>query len=469
MFAFLRRTRRATRIVLALVGALVLITGVLVFRRVSLWHGPARPQGLFPADGDQHTLLRGPYLQQPGPGRMIVRWRTAEPSRGMVRFGPPGQALSRSASEGGVTTDHEVNLEGLDAATSYGYAVGTADKMIASGEGFIFRTPPAAGHRGPARVLVLGDAGTASPTARQVRDVYASRFGNADVWLMLGDNAYNHGSDLEYQAALFETFRELLWRLPPWPARGNHDEAAADGHIPYFDIFTLPVRAESGGVPSATEAYYSFEHGDVHFVCLDTHGSSRHSEGPMARWLVKDLADARDRGVAFVIAFFHHPPYSKGTHDSDKERALVEVRRHLVPLMEAGGVDIVLSGHSHNYERSLLIAGHQGASDTFARAMIIDDGTPVSGVTAAPVFHKDGRGTVYVVIGSSGEPGRRFRGLDHPALPVASPEAGFVFLQTAPGRMDAQFVTAAGEVKDRFAIEKRPLTVPAAVPRASDP
>lgn len=49
------------------------------------------------------------------------------------------------------------------------------------------------------------------------------------------------------------------------------------------------------------------------------------------------------------IAFWHHPPYTKGSHDSDFETELVEMRERALPILEAAGVDMVLGGHSHSY------------------------------------------------------------------------------------------------------------------------
>ena len=74
----------------------------------------------------------------------------------------------------------------------------------------------------------------------------------------------------------------------------------------------------------------------------------------MHAWLADDLDDARARGKRWLFAYMHHPPYSRGTHDSTAETDLIELHDNLVPLFEAKGVDMVLTGHSHNYERSFL-------------------------------------------------------------------------------------------------------------------
>ena len=67
----------------------------------------------------------------------------------------------------------------------------------------------------------------------------------------------------------------------------------------------------------------------------------------------------------WIVAYWHHPPYSKGTHDSDLEIELIEMRTHVLPVLEDHGVAVVFGGHSHSYERSYLIDGHYGSSSEF--------------------------------------------------------------------------------------------------------
>ena len=110
-------------------------------------------------------------------------------------------------------------------------------------------------------------------------------------------------------------YPEYLRTAPLWPALGNHDARTASSITQsgvYYSIFTLPTRGQSGGVASGTEAYYAFDHANIHFVCLDSHDSDRSASGAMMQWLKADLANTtRD----WIIAYFHHPTYTKGTHE----------------------------------------------------------------------------------------------------------------------------------------------------------
>ena len=89
----------------------------------------------------------------------------------------------------------------------------------------------------------------------------------------------------------------------------------------------------------------------------------------MKTWVTNDInATTRD----WIIVFWHHPPYSKGSHDSDTDSLMTKMRTDINPIIENGGVDLVLTGHSHAYERSFLIDGHYGLSGTFTSAMKLD-------------------------------------------------------------------------------------------------
>lgn len=402
-------------------------------------------------------LTRGPYLQMATPHSIHIRWRTGEPSTSVVRFGEGGGKLERSARAQGKTTEHDVLVDGLEPARAYTYRVGTTSTSWEGGGPYGFRTPPAVGKAVPTRVLILGDSGTGDDGAREVREAYeyyAKSHGPADVWLMLGDNAYYFGTDDEYQEGVFEMYPSLLRRRALWPALGNHDARTADSDDqsgPYYDIFTLPTDGQAGGVASHTEAYYSFDYANIHFVCLDSADSDLSADGPMAQWLRRDLEAT---GQTWRVVFFHHPPYSKGSHDSDDGERMTAMRQNFAPILEEYGVDLVFSGHSHDYERSYLIDGHYGDSASFASSNRVgadgEYGKNWSWKTKRGPHH----GTIYVVAGSaakhSGGP------LDHPAMAVSQDRMGFVMLEIDGDKLEATFVHADGSKGDHFELEKLP-------------
>jgi hypothetical protein len=340
---------------------------------------------------DAQTLTRGPYLQQGGPTQVTIRWRTSAAENSRVRYGSGPTALTSTKDVAASVTDHVVTLTGLSPDTTYYYSVGSTSGTRAGGDAnHFFVTSPNVGTAKPTRIWVLGDAGTANSNQRLVRDAYYGWTGtrHTDLWLMLGDNAYNDGTDAEYQAAVFDMYAAMLRKSVLWSTLGNHDGHTADSATqsgPYYDLFTFPKAAEIGGAPSGTEAYYSFDYGNIHVVSLDSYDSPRTSTGAMAGWLKADLASTSQD---WLIVIFHHPPYSKGSHDSDSESYLRDMRQVFNPILEAAGVDLVLCGHSHSYERSYLIDGHYGTSSTFTSANKIDGGPtasrPASSRTRAP-------------------------------------------------------------------------------------
>ena len=400
-------------------------------------------------------LTRGPYLQRGTPTNIIVRWRTNRDTLSRVRFGTEPGNLSNIAEDLDRTSEHALLLTGLQPDTKYFYSVESDENTLGKGDSFFFVTSPIGAK--PTRVWVLGDPGTATIWQQMVRDSYYNFAGtrHTDIWLMLGDNAYDSGMDSQYQTAVFDTYPEMLRKSVLWPTIGNHDTYTDFQLIdfPYLHIFSLPTQGEAGGVASGTKRYYSFDYGNIHFVCLDSMSSTRTPGSPMLQWLEQDLsANTND----WLVAFWHHPPYSKGSHDSDYEVELVEMRQYALPILERHGVDLVLSGHSHAYERSYLLNGHYGVTDTLTPAMVLNPGDgriggngPYRKPTVGPVANQ---GAVYVVAGSSGQTSGG--SLDHPAMFVSLNLLGSMVLDINRNTLTGMFLNSDAEVSDYFTIEK---------------
>jgi cysteine-rich repeat protein len=405
------------------------------------------------------SVTRGPYLQLGTPSSTVVRWRTNIASNSCVRYGTLQGSLTSITCDPASTTEHVVNVTGLAADTKYYYSIGTSTGTQAGNTAdHFFVTSPIPGTPKATRMWILGDSGTADANQVAVRNGYFTATGTAptDLWLMLGDNAYNNGTDSEYQAAVFDMYPTVLRNSVLWPTLGNHDGGSADSQTqtgPYYASFTLPGAAQAGGVASGTEAYYSFDYGDIHFICLDSYDTDRSAGGTMMTWLAADLADTT---ANWIIAFFHHPPYSKGSHDSDSEARLVDMRQNALPILEAGGADLVLTGHSHSYERSFLLDGHYGLSSTLTSGMKLDPGDgrdagtgPYLKMGGGPMAND---GAVYVVAGSSGQIDSG--PLNHPAMYVSMSVLGSMILEVDGDRLDARFIDSSGTTRDSFAMEK---------------
>lgn len=424
-------------------------------------------------------VVRGPFLETAAPDAITVSWRTSVPTTGTLKVGTSPSALAMMASDSTSATQHEVRISGLQPGTKYFYSIGTptADLTTAD-DAHSFTTPPTVGTAVPTRIWVLGDAGTQDDTQRAVRDAYYGFTGTrgTDLWLLLGDNAYGEGTDPQYQYAVFENMYEAtLTRAPVWPTVGNHDWLPTNDYA-YLGVFALPKNAEAGGVPSGTEEYYSFDYGNAHFVTLDTDLFDQFADPTllpvMKTWLAQDLAGTQQR---WLIAFFHHPPYSKGTHDSDTDGLCDAVRRDILPMLEGAGVDLVLTGHSHDYERSILLDGLYQPSPFFTAnpTMFTVDGgdgrKTGTGAYQKPAMRTPHKGTVYVTAGDSGSRGEGVTiPLDHPAnVTLTDPHSGktargldvsgSLVLDLADGTLDAHYIDYAGMELDSFTIQKGPL------------
>jgi hypothetical protein len=130
-----------------------------------------------------------------------------------------------------------------------------------------------------------------------------------------------HGTDAEYQQAVFDIFPNLLRNTVLWPTFGNHDSCRRRHHL--LQHLSLPQNAEAGGLtserrtitPSITRT----------FILSPRLAGFQPLPGADAR-----VARAGSRDFAkWIIAYWHHPPYTKGSHDPDFEIELVEMRGHV--------------------------------------------------------------------------------------------------------------------------------------------
>jgi hypothetical protein len=184
--------------------------------------------------------------------------------------------------------------------------------------------------------------------------------------------------------------------------------------------------------------------------------SGRTTNTAMAQWLRNDLENASQE---WTIVFFHHPPYTKGSHDSDAEQDLVQIRQNLVPILEEFGVDLVLSGHSHCYERSYLLHGQYGLSSTVTAAHKIDAGDGREDGTGAYRKNEEGKGVVYTVAGSSGQ--ATGGQLNHAAHFISLNQLGTMVVDVVSNRLEAIFLTSTGATNDHFTLVKRePVLAP---------
>lgn len=423
--------------------------------------------------GVQANLLRGPYLQAATPTTMTIRWRTDVYDRSRVMYGTKKDSLSWQMDDSTLVSEHIVKLTGLEPNTKYFYTVGNlADTTLQGDENNYFYTLPDKGSEQLVRIAGFGDCGNNSINQRLVRDEMVKAIGDKrlDAWILMGDNAYSDGSDAEYQAKFFNLYKDsFLKKYPLFPCPGNHDyrdlasaPVADNNKIAYFQNFTMPTQGEAGGVPSNTQSYYSFDIGNVHFLSLDSYGPDTkgqymYDQGEQVEWVKKDLTANKSK---WVVAYWHHPPYTMGSHNSDTEKSLVAIRENFIKVLEDQGVDLIICGHSHVYERTKLIKGYYGMEADFdSKKHELNTSTALynESKNSAPYLKKktNNNGTVYVVSGSAGALGGHKEGYPHNAMFYSNNEiGGAVMLEAEGNKLVMKWICSDGQVRDQFTMMK---------------
>ena len=240
-------------------------------------------------NNDSVTLIRGPYLQVATSTSIIIRWRTDIKADSRVRYGLSAKSLTKTAYDAVLTTEHILQLSGLDPHTRYYYAVETSGSRLQGGADNYFYTLDTTRKDSLYRIGIFGDCGNNSVNEVNVKKQFVKYLGNRymDAWILLGDNAYSSGQDAEFQQKFFNIYKDdLLKKYPLFPSPGNHDYtdggfpgsdsiAQIDHQVAYYRNFSMPVNGESGGVPSHTQAFYSFDIGNIHFLSLDSYGKEK--------------------------------------------------------------------------------------------------------------------------------------------------------------------------------------------------
>lgn len=267
---------------------------------------------------------------------------------------------------------------------------------------------------------IANSNGIAEDTAVLLDGVCAGR-GDECVVATFGDNAYPDGRCRDFERYYEPTWGRHKTRTCPTP--GNHDYATRDASG-YFDYFyTMPrcvdptapssCGASSGAIGAVAEGWYAYDLGGWRIYALNSNCGEVDC-GEQEAWLRQDLAAA----PGCVAAYWHHARWTDEELHDDDDRTGALVRA----LVEHGG-DLLLVGHSHNYQR---FGGRDalGAPD------------PVDGI-------------VQVVAGTGGTWLRDFGPLD-PDTQSAHVAHGVVVCDLWPTGYECEFVTIDGSVLDAF-------------------
>lgn len=286
-----------------------------------------------PETAEVPTFTKGPWVQSVTSDSAVILWQTDVAAGSDVHYGvatPEALAVHDPVA----ATLHRMALTGLEPDAVYTYRVASGQ----AGQAGTFRTAPRADQA--FRFVVYGDTRTNADVHRQVAaGISASGPG---IVFHTGD-LVGAGRDYGIWATeFFEPAGDLLRRVPLMPVLGNH-EYGGQGPPWFFYFFDQPLH----------QGWFATTYGNSRFIGFDTNVD--YSAGsPQHDWLVREFQSAAYHSATWHVVVLHSPPFTCTAGHSDD--ALVQ--RDLVPLFEQHGVDVVLAGHSHTYERYL----HHGIS-----------------------------------------------------------------------------------------------------------
>jgi predicted phosphodiesterase len=408
-------------------------------------------------------VTRKPYLQIPTPTSMIVRWQTGTGVVGKLYYGTSHSSLTNSVPESeDERIYHEVKVTGLQPNTKYFYSV--SGPMKGSKEQY-FITPPETGKAVPVRIWVISDFGQTSSAQNPRRletiarwDTFNNNSYHANFVLSLGDQTEDDAI-YQIQHDYFSLLENVFINSPLYTVIGNHDNH--DSIYNYVKTFTLPEYGEAGGAPSGTEKYYSFDYSNIHVVVLCSEIYDEEGIKEQTEWLRKDLELNHQ---TWLVACLHQPFHSGGYHPSDNNKSTQIRRQQWLPVLWKYGVDLILQGHNHIYERSYMVDNLVGKAMELSMVNKIDttSGRQEDGTPYHKKINKPGQGTVFITCAAGGvaNPSKNF--VHYPIFHVyysAAKVEGSLVIDVNDKRMDVRFICNESDAKgnhiwDHFTIIK---------------
>ncbi|MGF7237423.1 MAG: purple acid phosphatase family protein [Frankia sp.] len=365
---------------------------------------------------------------------------------------PAEERVYVDALTGETVWTYHAGLSRLEPDTAYTYQVQHSGAPAVAGR---FRTGPSG--RAPFRFTSFGDQsvpaavgqglGPYSPNAGYIVDAVEAL--NPLFHLVNGDLCYANASDqpVATWASFFANNMRSARNRPWMPCAGNHENEVGNGpqgYLAYQTRFSLPHNGSR--TPSFVGNWYAFTVGSVRVisinnddVCLQDGAFSAfrrdhvagytdhkldpyirgYSHGEQRAWLERTLAQARqDDAVDWVIVCMHQVAMSSAHFNG----ADLGIRQEFLPLFDRYGVDLVLAGHEHHFERTFAVRGVLDGSALLTPAPHGDD----------PATIDTTRGTVHMIIGGGGHSGFT------PLSAFDTPHDGVVIHDVGPGDPSTQ-------------------------------
>ncbi len=281
------------------------------------------------------VITRGPYISSVTKSSIIIRWYTDVNSPSIINYGETS-SYGFTLYDSSLMKTHRLTVTNLQPSTVYNYRIRINDSS--SSKNFTFKTAPSKDES--FMFVAYGDTRT-NPEAH-LTVVEEIKKINPSFILNVGDLVSNGNKDSTW-AYYFKVIcdqTEIAASIPIYSALGNHEKESGL----YYNYFDLPHNNSEN-----TEAYYSFDYGSAHIICLDTEIPFE-KDSKQFLWVNSDLENHKDAKWKFV--FLHRPFYSSAGHGENSE-----LRNTYVPLFSKYHVAIVFAGHDHCYERTVPILG----------------------------------------------------------------------------------------------------------------
>ena len=271
---------------------------------------------------------------------------------------------------------HSASITCLNPGTLFQYRVLKNGKVVFSSEGRSLKSPEQS-----YRIAISGDMGAGTMTAKKI--AYEIFNAKPDVLAIAGDIVYNRGLISEYKTKFWPVYNKdmadtlgapLMRSTPFIAAVGNHDALTRDLNaypdaLAYYHFWDQPLNGPIGkeggafvpvliGSDANKKAFYggagekyprmtnfSFDYGNAHWTVIDSDPYVDWNDSILRDWVAKDLAAAANATWRFVL--FHHPGFNSSRAHYEQQQM-----RLIAPILEKGKVDIVFSGHVHNYQRT---------------------------------------------------------------------------------------------------------------------
>lgn len=346
---------------------------------------------------------------------LTVSWHTlSDDNEAVVEYrpqagGPWMRAAGISLKSPGDGWIHRSTLRKLEAGAAYEYRVSN-DRSLSPEMSLshVAATAPRAGAGFTAAFIadtgLIGRIdGNTTGTQRVMDAVIRHRptfvLGGGDYAYFNRDHRFAKVGDAADE--WFNQWQPLFSRAPLMAQYGNHEDYLSEQFTDWADRFAHPPGSDSG-------RDYSFQVGNVHFVAL--YVPSKNIPDSRLAWLDGDLASARARGVRWIVVYQHEPIYAHGRSHAAKP----EVRQKIAPILERHRVDLHLSTHDQNYERTFPLSGVPNELKIVSRSLD---------------RYAQGEGVLYVKVspcGKKSEIGNEFSRFTEPQQPfIAVRESGY--------------------------------------------